>query len=482
MPTNGDSKGRDPAREPQMQGNKGAQSAETGATPDSGNGDKGGDDGGTNRRKILGFLAIVFLYSVLGSISFFARPIAEWTGVKVLRWEPEPTWIKLEADSLLVRLEADSVRVDILPDMARAQLPDSAWARVALDSTWVGFRAHSVQVMRLPRARIQELEDGIVLFGVLGVLAFLALAGYVREQREDRWAWITIFVLVGILIVLGVEVIEWLKFGAARKFGTVEMLEGVLLASAFGGVTYVLINVGGSVRDLIEGEQRVYRPRRVALEACRDKLIKEMQEKCIAEKPSSDPAAWLRAVQLHQQQIRQLEGDIIKALRDETSEDKQEIIAALNRLSIHRRLFHVLMSMGLATGFAVLASSVGVDAFQERGADDALKVLGFSFLVGMFPRVFESFLRGIADRLVGEEVDQKPPGGSPAASPGPPKPLENGGGNAGAPGNGETVAAPAAEDTQGKVTSSETQESKETNEKPRGGFDVQLPDQPGEGG
>jgi gas vesicle protein len=427
------------------------------------------------RVEIGKFVFILVLYSVLAGVWFFAGPIAEWSGRAMLGWRDEQVWVNLSDDSLLIRLKADSLRVALLKDALEPQLPDSAWARVVLDTIWRGSRADSMQIMRIPPSRIQRLESGIVLFAVIGVLAFLALAGYMRERREERWAWVTIFVLVGILIVLGAEVIEWLEAGSERQIGVVEMLEGVLLASAVGGITYVLINVGGSVRNLVEGHAQVYRSRREALESCRDQLINEMQEYAVQDQRSNSheqnlhPAVRVNTIKEYQDQIRQLEDDILQALQDETSENKKEISEALMQFSIHRRLFHVLMAMGLAVGVAVLGSSVGVDAFKDRTGDDALIILGVSFLVGMFPRVFETFLKGIADRLVGEEASRKPlKGGAPTtqrrASESPTR---------------SPPVRPASE-SQGQVTSAEADESAERRKEPQGGFDVQLPDQPGQ--
>jgi hypothetical protein len=74
-------------------------------------------------------------------------------------------------------------------------------------------------------------------------------------------------------------------------------------------------------------------------------------------------------------------------------------------IAFERRLMRLPLAVGVGIGFGFLGILLGVDSLSPK-PDKPLQVgtiIGISFLIGLYPRVFENALKALADKLTGPE-------------------------------------------------------------------------------
>lgn len=269
------------------------------------------------------------------------------------------------------------------------------------------FSARTISIVRTGEKRLRRRQNAITLGLVVFFLGLLLYAGYSLENPPREWTAASLFLMLGLFVILSAEVVEWLG-DVDRTFDIVQIITGVLLGSAIGGVTYVLINVGSRWTLLRNEAFRSYSRSHADMKDLRDKARSAIQN------APKDKKGWYSPVEPAQVELARRIAKIDKVLvlvgalaRNERAPD---LVEAYAQVHLNQRILHVLMSMLLAVGFALVAIALGVDFVQPTDVLGNLRyaalLLGISFLVGMFPRVFITALKGFADRL----ADQKPGG------------------------------------------------------------------------
>jgi hypothetical protein len=325
-----------------------------------------------------------------------------------------------------------------LPDSLLIQVPEGV---VGGNSFW------------LHRAAIPDVENHLIaardsmqnqisdlwvtdLARMLGLLAALLIVTWlaVRSVRlTEIWGTaLAVYILAAVLIMLGSEVVEWLAAAPGDR-DLVNTFKGVALGSAMGGVTYVLINIGAKWRRLYEDYIRPRQEERHILEERLDLYRDQWMAASILPAKDRVSATELRAQLELDAEFRQVVEEMNNRIETLVLEEADEVYIlkqSYGKVHLDRRVLHVIMSMLLALGFAVVALALGVDFLDlsepppPNGQDMyPAAVLAASFLVGLFPRVFERFMKGVADRLIGSDEEHEEGGEGDRRRPRRPRPT-----------------------------------------------------------
>lgn len=268
----------------------------------------------------------------------------------------------------------------------------------------------------LDRHRLGLLADVpafIALIGALAIVSWLA-SGAVKHHRDDRWSAVSVYVLIALLVILAVEVGEWLVSEPPDR-RLLSLFKGVALASAMGGVTYVLINIAAKWREAYQRLVYIRRRERAYLVAKRRRYEEELKGVLTNPDKKDEEDDHEKLIARYEKKLKEIDDRLQELVMEEMDETQPDLKVAYGKVHMDRRVVHVVMSMLLAMGFVVVALALGIDFFTVTPGSGipheqyAAAVLALAFLVGMFPRVFERFMKGVADRLIGGADEDEDP-------------------------------------------------------------------------
>ncbi len=248
----------------------------------------------------------------------------------------------------------------------------------------------------------------------------LAAAGWVISQR---WGALicalgfTALLFLGPAMVLAVDLRQSLTLCAAAVVGSI-----------LGGMTYLSISLLGTWNELRDQRRRannreLYRhkkeyrkieerldilvtgtnnlpPKTEGSSDIRENIEAESQDEATPNEVKSKAEEHRRLSSRCAELERTISGLEVLALREP---DWQEVWEAI---SWKLRFFRIPMAIGIAIGLAFLGKLAGIKALGDPGREGNIwNVIGVFFLVGLYPRVFERLLKGLADRLTSQKTD-----------------------------------------------------------------------------
>lgn len=378
----------------------------------------------------------IFWYAVLFFVWIFSRYVGN---VVVAVWPEASSWRAAEPDSVAESFLPDSVklspstvlalrvhestRVDTAGDLdvwvirPADTLVISKSELLAADTALLSYMSERADPVLVKRHRLGVADDlGAVVAIVVTLIIVAKLARTALRRPDEQWTALSVYVLFAILVILGVEVVDWLVSQPPDP-RLVSVFKGVALASAMGGITYTLINIASKWRRAYQRLVRVKRRQQRYLLAKRRAYEKRLED--IWEDDELEERARDNLIKKFEDELEKIDARLDELIIEEMNETDTDLKEAYRQVFLDLRVVHVVMSMLLALGFVVVALALGIDFFTgvgragEESEQYAAAILAMAFLVGMFPRVFERFLKGVADRLIGAAEEDDQMGGLP---------------------------------------------------------------------
>jgi len=276
----------------------------------------------------------------------------------------------------------------------------------------VSFFVITLSFPTTPKLPVDPPIYGFVVFGLLALVAMVVAAFassvIVSEKNRVLGAAIGFFFTAIVAVLLMVLV---LAAGKLQHAHVVWVISVAVCGSVLGGITYVAISVVTSWRELHRTST--------------NDLTKEIEwlESQIQILQETQTAIWRANSEVKQQSdenvtwkdkdLEELIDELNQKLKDKRNERKEPDWSIVHpTIAWPWRLLRIPMAVGIAVGLALLGAMSGVDSLEppkhgEVDQQQLAMVLGVFYLVGLYPRVFESLLKTIADRLAGTTQEEE---------------------------------------------------------------------------
>jgi Skp family chaperone for outer membrane proteins len=307
---------------------------------------------------------------------------------------------------------------------------------------WCIYRGIHVSIAHVD---LHELPISLELASLAVAFLVPAVVGVVFYLRRKHfpWALLTIMMVVAAAVMF---ILLAVQLSAASTAQSIENLKKIILVSTsaitgslLGHLTYLATSTLGTwsnvhdagiadFKERLASKRAQWQKKQADLTSATDARTKSQQsfnkendtnKRASLLKDLEDTQGLVDKLVAEERSFANAVSDLSRELSKKSHGDPHWNTVA-NSISWERRLMRLPLAVGVAIGCTFLGELLGIDVLTtpKEGIAPLGPILGIAFMIGLYPRVFENALKGLADRLAGRDKSgsAEPPAGPAAAA------------------------------------------------------------------